>query len=166
VNGAQGFIKYSALDTSAGFAGVVFEGYFLQGTNPGKLVTLGFPFETIYNPDIRGELMAKILTFFDYAAPVDDRIRPDAASTFQLFQNYPNPFNQRTTIKFNLPRAGRVKLFIYNTLGQKVDMPVNQWLESGLHMVRLAANDLSSGTYFYRLETEHYSQTRSMILMK
>ncbi len=87
-------------------------------------------------------------------------------SGYELFQNYPNPFNPTTTIKFNLPQAGMVSLKVYNVLGQEVATLLNKPLKAGVHQVSFNASNLSSGIYFYRLESKNYNAAKRMILLK
>ncbi len=83
-----------------------------------------------------------------------------------LTGNYPNPFNPETTISFQLPSSQRVRLTVYNALGQQVQVLVDGHMSSGSHEARFAAHQLPSGTYFTRLETEAGTFTKSIILMK
>jgi len=87
-------------------------------------------------------------------------------SEFQLHQNYPNPFNPSTTITYDLPVSGYVNLAIYNIEGQKVDTLVNDYKTPGHYQVVLDAKRLSSGVYFYKLETDKNVQIRKMELIK
>lgn len=92
-------------------------------------------------------------------------------TTYSLNQNYPNPFNPSTTISFTLPLAGRVKLTIYNIIGQQIATLVNGDFTAGAHaVVWNGRNDRSeaaaSGVYFYRLETKSFLAVRKMILLK
>ncbi|MFB3131509.1 MAG: S8 family serine peptidase [Rhodothermales bacterium] len=83
-----------------------------------------------------------------------------------LTGNYPNPFNPETTISFQLPVNQQVRLAVYNTLGQRVQVLVDGWMESGRHEAHFRAEGLPTGTYFTRLETEAGVFTKSMVLMK
>ena len=83
-----------------------------------------------------------------------------------LTGNYPNPFNPETTISFQIPSNQRVRLTVYNALGQQVQVLVDGYMDSGSHQARFAAHQLPSGTYFTRLETEAGTFTKSIILMK
>ncbi|MCK5050658.1 MAG: T9SS type A sorting domain-containing protein [Candidatus Cloacimonetes bacterium] len=88
-----------------------------------------------------------------------------------LYQNYPNPFNPETTIGYQLPENGKVKLTVYNLKGQKMKTLVNDNLESGNHTVIWNGADdnnkyVASGIYFYKLETKNFKKTRKMILLK
>lgn len=85
---------------------------------------------------------------------------------FSLSQNYPNPFNPATKISFALPRESNVTLKIYNVLGQEVETLVNKVMPAGYHSVDFNADNLPSGMYVYRIETENFVQSKKMILMK
>lgn len=85
---------------------------------------------------------------------------------FTLAQNYPNPFNPSTTIEYSLDRSGIVTLKIYNILGQEVATLVNGFQNAGSYRAVFSASGLTSGIYFYRLQSEKLSQTQKMILMK
>jgi hypothetical protein len=86
--------------------------------------------------------------------------------TFQLNQNYPNPFNPVTTISFDVGRAGHVKLDVYNVLGQRVASLVDRHMERGTYEAEWEASSFSTGIYFYKLETESFSDTKKMLLLK
>ena len=85
---------------------------------------------------------------------------------FELSQNYPNPFNPTTTIRFNLPEAGNVKLTLFNILGQELQTLVNEFKESGVHTINFNASELNSGMYIYKIEAGTFVQTRKMTLVK
>ncbi|MBI4429458.1 MAG: T9SS type A sorting domain-containing protein, partial [Ignavibacteriales bacterium] len=88
-------------------------------------------------------------------------------STFALSQNYPNPFNPSTTIEFAVPEKGRVKLEIYNILGQKIATLIDGVLAAGEYQSRWDAVRFGSGVYFSRLTTEgNVVLTRKMLLLK
>lgn len=85
---------------------------------------------------------------------------------FSLKQNYPNPFNPNTRISFSLPKAGEIKLEIYNALGTLVKTIAGGNFPAGEHSINFNAGSLASGVYFYRLSAGDFTQTRSMILIK
>jgi hypothetical protein len=85
---------------------------------------------------------------------------------FALYHNQPNPFNPMTTIKYDLPQASYVKLVVYNVMGQKVTTLVDGMVEAGRHQVIWDAKDVSSGVYFYRINTGNFTQMHKMILLK
>jgi hypothetical protein len=86
--------------------------------------------------------------------------------TWKLNANYPNPFNPATQIWFDVPRAERVTVNVYNVAGQFVQTLVNERLTPGAHTLRFDGSSLSSGTYFYRLASPEFSATRKMVLVK
>jgi hypothetical protein len=91
--------------------------------------------------------------------------------TFALLQNYPNPFNPITIIRYQLPRAAEVKLEIYNSLGQKIRSLIHSRIEAGYHRAIWDGRDdygfkVASGVYLYRIETEHFTKARKMLLLK
>ncbi|CAN5512101.1 hypothetical protein BH10BAC5_BH10BAC5_16550 [soil metagenome] len=90
-------------------------------------------------------------------------------SDFKLHQNNPNPFNPTTMITYELKSAGNVSLSIYNLSGMKVSQLINEYQNAGTYNVEFNANnfpDLSSGIYFYKLETSYSSDIKKMILAK
>ena len=85
---------------------------------------------------------------------------------FSLSQNYPNPFNPVTKINFALPKSGFVTLKIYDMLGREIRTLVNEVKSAGNFSVDFNASELSSGIYFYRLETNGFSDIKKMMLIK
>jgi len=85
---------------------------------------------------------------------------------YELSQNYPNPFNPSTTIRFSLLESNPVNLSIFNSLGEKVEELVNEVKEPGMHTIEFSAQDLPSGTYFYRIQVNGFTQIKKMILLK
>lgn len=83
-----------------------------------------------------------------------------------LFQNYPNPFNPSTLISYALPLSGGVTLRIYNIGGQVVNELVNRFQNAGTYTIVFDAANLASGTYFYKLQSNGYNQTRRMTVIK
>ena len=85
---------------------------------------------------------------------------------YSLEQNYPNPFNPTTKIKFALPKAGLVSLKVYDMLGREVQTLINQQLNAGEFIADFDGANLSSGTYFYRLQVGDFVQIKKMVLLK
>jgi hypothetical protein len=83
-----------------------------------------------------------------------------------LEQNYPNPFNPATIINYAIPQNGYVTLDVYDLLGEKVALLVNQEQVAGRYEVDFDASELSSGIYVYRLISGSFSLAKKMILMK
>jgi hypothetical protein len=96
---------------------------------------------------------------------------PEVPNTFALHQNYPNPFNASTTIMYELPLLGHVRIEVYNILGQKVVTLADCVEPAGIHRVTWNGLDESgstvpSGVYFYRMTTSDFSAKKKMILLK
>jgi len=90
---------------------------------------------------------------------------------FILTQNYPNPFNPQTTIKYAIPKDCFVEIIIYNTRGEKIRQLVNTYQSTGLYTVSWdgynnSGRKVSSGIYYYKLETEKFNDVKKMILTK
>lgn len=85
---------------------------------------------------------------------------------YELSQNYPNPFNPATNINFNIPKLSFVKIYVYDNLGKIVKELISNNYEPGSYSVNFDASEFSSGVYFYKLETDGFTITKSMILMK
>ena len=101
---------------------------------------------------------------FEYSNVIE--VEVEAINGYSLSQNYPNPFNPSTVISFRMPSAGNVLLNIYNSLGEKVATLVNGVMPAGEHSVSFKADNLPSGLYFYKLQTDGASLTRKMVLSK
>ena len=87
-------------------------------------------------------------------------------SGFSLSQNYPNPFNPSTKINFSIPQSNFVSLKVFNGIGEEVEELVNQNLSPGNYSIDFNASNLSSGVYFYRLNTDGFVQLKKMLLIK
>jgi hypothetical protein len=85
---------------------------------------------------------------------------------YSLEQNFPNPFNPETKISFSIPKNGFVTLKIYDILGKEVAMLVNEVKNPGNYTVEFNASTFSSGTYFYKLESNGFMMTKKMMVLK
>ncbi|HWA05352.1 MAG TPA: T9SS type A sorting domain-containing protein, partial [Ignavibacteria bacterium] len=83
-----------------------------------------------------------------------------------LSQNYPNPFNPLTNIKFDIPKRSYVKISIHDILGKEISVLVNEELNAGTFEVNWDASNFPSGVYFYKIETEEFSESKKMVLVK
>lgn len=104
-----------------------------------------------------------------YRRPVSSVENETTPRDFTLYQNYPNPFNSQTTIRFDLESPSKVQLKIFNSVGQLVEILVDEELGSGTHEVIFDSNrysNLASGVYYYNILTNKSSQTKGMILIK
>jgi hypothetical protein len=88
------------------------------------------------------------------------------ANDYRLSQNYPNPFNPSTKINFSIPKSGLVSLKVYDILGKEVATLVNTNFNAGTHTIEFNASNLSSGTYFYRIQAGNFTEVKKMLLLK
>ncbi len=107
-------------------------------------------------------------TIHDYPQTVSVEVNALAPKvyTYKLEQNYPNPFNPSTRIVYQVAAAGNVSLEVFDMLGRKVATLVNERKEAGEYSVNFNAQGLSSGVYFYRMQTDRFTQTKKLMLVK
>ncbi|MBK8944882.1 MAG: T9SS type A sorting domain-containing protein [Ignavibacteriae bacterium] len=101
----------------------------------------------------------------------DEYIIKKLPKDFELSQNYPNPFNPTTTIKYSIPQKvksekSNVKLVVFDILGREVKTLVNKNQKPGNYEITFDGSNLSSGVYFYRLQSGEFANTKKLILMK
>ncbi|MCH7772450.1 MAG: T9SS type A sorting domain-containing protein [Bacteroidetes bacterium] len=104
--------------------------------------------------------------FISLDGSTDVKGEDNIPNDFTLDQNYPNPFNPTTNISFSLPVDSKVRLSVYNLLGEKIAELVNDEFSAGTHTFSFNADGLTSGIYFYRLEAGTFLATRKMILLR
>jgi hypothetical protein len=90
---------------------------------------------------------------------------------FKLYQNYPNPFNPFTKIRFDVPKNNghktmNIRLYIYDIKGREIAMLINQELEPGSYKIDLDASKYPSGSYYYKIVTDEFTDTKKMALVK
>jgi hypothetical protein len=105
---------------------------------------------------------------FVRSPPIGITQTSETVNSYKLAQNYPNPFNPLTKINFSVLKSGLVKLSVYDNLGRLAATLVNENLSSGSYEVTIDAGiyELSSGMYYYKLETNNFTETRKMVLSK
>ena len=86
--------------------------------------------------------------------------------SYSLSQNYPNPFNPTTLINYSLPKSGFAQLKVYDMLGREVATLVNKEQSTGNYKIELNASHLTSGIYFYRLQSGSFTETKKFILLR
>ncbi|MBO6794372.1 MAG: T9SS type A sorting domain-containing protein [Balneolaceae bacterium] len=120
---------------------------------------------TLINSFASGIIPGDIHFSYEITSSIEDN-HNTIVENFELFQNYPNPFNPTTEISFSLPSASNARLTIFNTAGQKIAELINENLNAGNHSVTFNASSISSGLYFYRLETNLGIITKKMMIVK
>jgi hypothetical protein len=83
-----------------------------------------------------------------------------------LSQNYPNPFNPATNIKFSIPKSSIVNITVHDITGKEIAILVNEQLSAGTYNANFDASEYPSGIYFYKLESEGYTEVKKMMLIK
>jgi hypothetical protein len=96
---------------------------------------------------------------------------PGIPLSYELSQNYPNPFNPSTRISYSIGARGFVSLKVFDILGREVARLVGEMQEAGSYQMTWNGSDrggipVTSGVYFYRLESGTYSRTHKMILLR
>jgi N-acetylneuraminic acid mutarotase len=105
--------------------------------------------------------------FSQFPTGVAEKPKKADVREFTLRDNYPNPFNPSTTIAYDLPKSGYVKLVIYNALGQRIDELVSGYQMAGSFSVIFDAKDLPTGVYFYQLQIDKkFVETKKMVYLK
>jgi len=126
----------------------------------------GFPYFCDFHLGMSGTITVTATTgIFDEPSPAA------LAAAVALDQNLPNPFNAETVIPYTLRASGHARLIIANILGQSVRQLVNETQPAGTYLATWDARDdrgnpVSSGVYFYRLETGTVAMTRKMVVLR
>jgi flagellar hook assembly protein FlgD len=109
---------------------------------------------------------------FRYNPPTSvEENHPATVHQYQLAQNYPNPFNSTTVIRFQMAKAGRVAIKVYNVLGQKVRIVEDGYYEAGWHEIQFDGLDqnnqlIAYGTYLYSMEAAKYTSVKKFLFLR
>ncbi|MBI5404377.1 MAG: immune inhibitor A [Ignavibacteriae bacterium] len=117
----------------------------------------GTPGDGFYFDDFR------VVDYRETAAAISP-VNSEIPGSYSLYQNYPNPFNPETKIKFDLPKNSFVSLKVYDLLGREIASLVNEHLTAGSYEIPFSG--VSSGVYFYKIETGNFTDVKKMILSK
>lgn len=114
---------------------------------------------------------AKLYAITDTLVTLDVPENRELPSDFSFSQNYPNPFNATTNLNFTIPMQNHVSVTVFNVLGEKVRTLADGTMTAGSHYLfwdgrNDTGDDLTSGIYFCRFDTEGYSRTIKLVLMK
>jgi len=158
--GSSLILKYS----NGKGAGIYYKGTFGSSTKTGGIVYFGFPLESVADDSIFNAIVKKITELFGFAQTgVVQSLQPEY---FRVFAPFPNPFNPTTNLKFYLPSYSRVRIEIFNLLGQKVAEVFNGRLTKGYHNVKFNAGNLASGVYFSVIKTSSHFKINKLLLLK
>jgi uncharacterized lipoprotein YddW (UPF0748 family) len=158
-----GSIPCLVYDDGSSVAGLYYEGPVSSATESARIISLGFPFETLADPADMDEFVSAALAAFDFPTRTRVDQGEKIVSGFELYPAYPNPFNSQTTLKFELPHQAQVSLVVYNTQGQQVAVLLQQDTRSaGSHSVTWQIADLASGIYYARFTADdgQYMESR------
>ena len=108
----------------------------------------------------------KILKTTDGGATFVNNTNSGIPDAYKLYQNDPNPFNPSTIIKFQISKAAFITLKVFDVLGRETRTLVNGYMNTGEYEINFDAGGLSSGIYFYKLESGVYKDVKRMILVK
>ncbi len=86
--------------------------------------------------------------------------------TFSLKQNYPNPFNPETIISFDLPEKSHIRISVYDILGKQLELLIDNYYEAGTYSINFNSEKYPSGVYFYKMQTDKFSDSKKMIIAK
>ena len=106
---------------------------------------------------------------FSFTTPLPNDIsqpNDQIPEKFNLAQNYPNPFNPVTVISWQLAVGSNVELAVYNILGERIETLLKEYQAAGKYHVYWNAAGLPSGLYIYSIQTDHWQDTRKMVLLR
>jgi photosystem II stability/assembly factor-like uncharacterized protein len=159
-NDGKIILTYLRQDGSVEYSSQVFSGTGMKLNTIDTFVEDDFPYVWIGGYGFS-------IVYRQYEKIVTDVERDDLTPhLFTLFQNYPNPFNPTTTINYQIPSTGHVSLKIYDILGREIATLVNEEKSAGNYEIKFDGSNLSSGVYFYRLQSGSFSETKKFVLLK
>jgi hypothetical protein len=146
-------------------AGICFKGSFNSSTDTASVIYLSFPLESTAN---EGEFSRTITRSLNYFYPeLNLSIKENIIShNFFVHQNFPNPFNPTTIISFELSNTSKIVLKVFDVLGREVATLLDEIKKPGSYSCDFDGSKLPSGIYFYRLNSDGYSEIKSMALIK
>ena len=136
--------------------------YMITSDKPGYISNPGNTAAIDYEQNIFSSSVNVIMNNNSVTDADDDRL----PSNFSLEQNYPNPFNPTTAISYQITAFSHVMLKVYDLLGREVATLVDEMKQPGRYEVKFNGSNISSGTYFYRLQAGDFISTKKLVLMK
>lgn len=132
-----------------------------------KTILTSFPLYYMDEQNVRNFIKYALQNSFNETVGLKENTQNNsAASKYALRQNYPNPFNPETRIEYNLIQPGNVTLKIYDVLGREVMVLLNKEQSAGSHYIIFNGSRLSSGIYYYRIQSGNFIETKKMLLIK
>jgi hypothetical protein len=139
----------------------------IRAQQNGELILLGFPLYEMMDDGVRGFLLS-LLQEIDPSVPNIGIAQPQINASLSIF---PNPFNHVTSVRYSIPRQGKVNVTIYNLRGQKVKTLINEETRAGENTLSWnglddLGNQVASGVYFSKMEANGHKITKRMLLIK
>jgi hypothetical protein len=103
-------------------------------------------------------------SYFGYTGVFDTK--PGLPFSFSLEQNYPNPFNPSTKLRFHVPVSERIKITVYDVIGNQVSILTDAFYNAGTHEITFSADNLASGVYFARCKAGEQESCIKMLLLR
>jgi hypothetical protein len=141
------------------------EGNAIQQTSDGGYIVSGTTYSSWSTQDSADVYLVKTDSN-GLITDVSDNSPTGRPSNYALNQNYPNPFNPLTMISYQLPSVNLVVLKVFDILGREVTTLVNNIEQLGYKSITFDASKLSSGVYYYRLQTGNYVETKKLLLLR
>ena len=134
----------------------------------GDVFEINFDCDDVQDPNLTREYVVRAVGRYQPDYSIFTGLVPGA---YQLYDAYPNPFNPATTLSYDLPVAGEVRLEVFNLLGQHVTTLVDEYQNAGHHDVEWntaesGGDAVASGVYLYRLTAGDFSRSKKLILLK
>ena len=117
-------------------------------------------------PNTRAEFVNILMEWLNDVVDVPETDIVQVPDEFEITESYPNPFNAQTVICYTLPQSEKIKLVVYNVLGQPVDILFDGWHNAGRYQMTWNADNCPSGIYFVHLENSCQSQSIKVVLLK
>lgn len=151
-------------DASLGVAGIRADSI---GNVKSKVMFFGFGFEAIGNALTRKQILQRIVQYFLDTVHSDVRENLlNVPNGFSLEQNFPNPFNASTKVEFHVFKKEFIRLRIVDILGREIATLVNEQLPPGKYSVRWVADNVSGGVYVLTMNSDFFSVTKKLLLLK
>ncbi len=140
-----------------------------NGIGQGDVYRIRYKIEAVDSTNrasVYSDFVSFISQYLDRGGDDSPVINPELPKKYDLSQNYPNPFNPVTRINFAIPKQGFVTLKIYDVTGREVKVLVNEFKQAGYYTVDFNGSSLASGVYFCRIQSNDFTHTKRMVLIK
>ncbi len=139
-----------------------------ESSGGGRSVVLSYTLADLVDGESsRNQVLQDVVDFFGISATITDAETYELPASLTLATIYPNPFSQSATVSFELPKSSAVRLELYNTLGRRTSVLLdNEVMSAGLHEVSLNGSHLPSGMYFVSLISGNHIERKPVIIVR